>query len=85
VKPYWADFNWTRSCMKISCIKSGRWKSNITDVPDYWLEAYCGTNLGIFDPGDTVHISALIDNLSMSVINTANTLGFAAERYQLAS
>ena len=82
VKPYWADFNCTRSCMKISCIKTGRWKGDITDMPDYELEAYCGTNLGIFNPEDNVHISALIDNLGMSGINSANTLGFATELYQ---
>jgi aldehyde:ferredoxin oxidoreductase len=82
IKPYWADFNCTRSCMKISYIKTGRWKGDITDMPDYELEAYCGTNLGIFDPGDTIHISALIDNLGMSGINGPNTMGFAAELYQ---
>jgi len=82
VKPYWADFNCSRSCMKISCIKTGPWKGDITDMPDYELEAYCGTNLGIFDPADNIHISALIDNLGMSGINGPNTLGFAAELYQ---
>jgi len=82
VKPYWADFNCTRSCMKISCIKSGRWKGDITDMPDYELEAYCGTNLGIFRPEDNIHISAIADNLGISGINTANTMGFAAELYQ---
>lgn len=82
VKPYWADFNCSRSCMKISCIKSGRWKGDITDMPDYELEAYCGTNLGIFDPEDNIHISALIDNQGMSGINGPNTMGFAAELYQ---
>lgn len=82
VKPYWADFNCSRSCMKVSCIKTGRWKGDITDMPDYELEAYCGTNLGIFDPEDNIHISAVIDNLGMSGINGPNTMGFAAELYQ---
>ena len=82
VKKYWADFNCTTSCMKISCIKSGRWKGDITDMPDYELEAYCGTNLGIFDPGDNIHLSAVMDNLGHSGINGANTMGFAAELYQ---
>jgi len=82
VKKYWADFNCTLSCMKISCIKSGRWKGDITDMPDYELEAYCGTNLGIFDPGDNVHMSAIIDNLGHSGINGPNTMAFAAELYQ---
>jgi aldehyde:ferredoxin oxidoreductase len=82
VKKLWADFNCTTSCMKLSCIKTGRWKGDITDMPDYELEAYCGTNLGIFDPGDNIHISALIDNLGHSGINGPNTMGFAAELYQ---
>jgi aldehyde:ferredoxin oxidoreductase len=82
VKSYWADFNCSTSCMKISCIKSGKWKGDITDMPDYELEAYCGTNLGIFNPEENIHISALIDNLGMSGINGPNTMGFAAELYQ---
>jgi len=82
VKKKWADFGCTTNCMKISCIKSGRWKGDITDMPDYELEAYCGTNLGIFDPGENIHMSALIDNLGHSGINGPNTMGFAAELYQ---
>ena len=82
VKKYWADFNCTVSCMKISCIKSGKWKGDITDMPDYELEAYCGTNFGIFDAGDTIHMSAVIDNLGHSGINGPNTMAFAAELYQ---
>ena len=82
VKRYWADFNCTTSCMKVSCIKAGRWKGDITDMPDYELEAYCGTNLGIFNAEDNIHMSALIDNLGHSGINGPNTMAFAAELYQ---
>ena len=82
VKKYWADFNCTTSCMKVSCVKSGKWKGDITDMPDYELQAYCGTNFGIFDPADNIHLSALIDNLGHSGINGANTMAFAAELYQ---
>ncbi|MGD2200385.1 MAG: aldehyde ferredoxin oxidoreductase C-terminal domain-containing protein [Candidatus Bathyarchaeota archaeon] len=82
VKKYWADFGCSTSCMKVSCIKSGRWKGDITDMPDYELEAYCGTNLGIFDPGDNIHISTVVDKLGHSGINGPNTMGFAAELYQ---
>jgi aldehyde:ferredoxin oxidoreductase len=82
VKKYWADFNCTTSCMKVSCIKTGRWKGDITDGPDYELQAYCGTNFGVFDPADNIHLSALIDNLGHSGIGGANTMGFAAELYQ---
>ncbi|MGD2142216.1 MAG: aldehyde ferredoxin oxidoreductase C-terminal domain-containing protein, partial [Candidatus Bathyarchaeota archaeon] len=82
VKKYWADFGCSTSCMKVSCIKSGPWKGDITDMPDYELEAYCGTNLGIFDPGDNIHISTVVDRLGHSGINGPNTMGFAAELYQ---
>lgn len=82
VKKKWADFNCTTNCMKLSYIRTGRWKGDITDMPDYELEAYCGTNLGIFDPEDTIHISALVDELGHSGINGPNTMGFAAELYQ---
>jgi len=82
VKPYWADFNCSRSCMKISHIRTGPWKGDITDMPDYELEAYCGTNFGIFSPEENIHMSAVIDNLGHSGINGANTMAFAAELYQ---
>jgi aldehyde:ferredoxin oxidoreductase len=68
--------------MKVSCIKAGRWKGDITDVPDYELQAYCGTNLGIFDAGENIHISTLMDKLGHSGINCPNTMGYAAELYQ---
>jgi aldehyde:ferredoxin oxidoreductase len=82
VKPYWADFNCSKSCMKISHIRTGPWKGDITDMPDYELEAYCGTNFGIFDPEENIHLSAVIDNLGHSGINGPNTMAFAAELYQ---
>ena len=82
VKKQWADFNCTTGCMKLSCVKSGHWKGDITDNPDYELQAYCGANFGIFDPADDIHLSSLIDNLGHSGIGGANTMGFAAELYQ---
>ena len=68
--------------MKISHIRTGPWKGDITDMPDYELEAYCGTNFGIFDPEENIHMSAVIDNLGHSGINGPNTMAFAAELYQ---
>jgi aldehyde:ferredoxin oxidoreductase len=82
VKKKWADFNCTTNCMKVSCIKTGRWKGDITDMPDYELQAYCGTNFGIFDPEDNIHMSALVDELGHSGINGPNTMAFTAELYQ---
>jgi aldehyde:ferredoxin oxidoreductase len=82
VKKYWADFNCTTACMKVACIKSGKWKGDITDMPDYELQAYCGTNFGIFDPADNIHLSTIMDKLGHSGINGPNTMAFAAELYQ---
>jgi aldehyde:ferredoxin oxidoreductase len=82
VKKKWADFNCTTNCMKVSCIKSGKWKGDITDMPDYELQAYCGTNFGIFDPEANIHLSALADRLGHSGINGPNTAAYAVELYQ---
>jgi aldehyde:ferredoxin oxidoreductase len=82
VKKRWADFNCTVNCMKVSCIKTGKWKGDITDMPDYELQAYCGTNFGIFDPEANVHLSALVDKLGHSGINGPNTVAFAVELHQ---
>lgn len=82
VKKKWADFNCTVNCMKVSCIKTGPWKGDITDMPDYELQAYCGTNFGIFDPEANIHLSALVDKLGHSGINGPNTVAFAVELHQ---
>jgi aldehyde:ferredoxin oxidoreductase len=82
VKDKWADFGCTLNCMKVSCIKQGKWEGDITDTPDYELQAYCGTNFGIFDAENNIHLSTLMDQLGHSGINGANTVGFAAELYQ---
>ena len=82
VKRYWSDFGCPMTCMKLAVIKSGRFKGDITDMPDYEMQAYLGTNLGIFTAEGAVHLSALCDNLGLCGIQTGNVLGFAAELYQ---
>jgi len=82
VKRCWSDFNCAGSCMKLAVIKTGPYKGIFTDDPDYELEAYCGPNLGIFDPGQCIRMAALMDYLGFSGINGPNTMGFAAELYQ---
>jgi aldehyde:ferredoxin oxidoreductase len=82
VKRYWSDFNCSGACMKLAVIKTGPYKGTFTDDPDYELQAYLGPNLGIFDPGRCIYLSALMDYLGFSGINGPNTLGFAAELYQ---
>lgn len=82
IKRFWSDYGCMRACMKLATVRSGPLKGAITDCPDYELEAYCGANLGIFNPDGIVYMSALIDDLGLSGINSANTMGFAAELYQ---
>jgi len=68
--------------MKMTMVKAGLLKGAITDGPDYELQAYCGTNLGIFEPEGTIYIASLLDDLGFSGINGANVMGFAGELYQ---
>jgi len=82
VKRYWSDFNCSGACMKLAIIKTGPYKGTFTDNPDYELEAYLGPNLGVFDPGECIYLSALVDYLGYSGINGPNTFAFAAELYQ---
>jgi aldehyde:ferredoxin oxidoreductase len=82
VKRCWSDYGCTRACLKLAVVKTGPFKGAITDNPDYELEAYCGANLGIFDTDGVVYVATVIDDLGLSGINSANTIGFAAELYQ---
>ena len=82
VKRLWSDFNCAACCMKLSVIKTGPYKGTFTDDPDYELQAYCGPNLGIFDPAKCIYMAALMDYLGYSGINGPNTFAFAAELYQ---
>ena len=82
IKPYWGDFGCPTTCLKIAMVKTGKFKGAITDNPDYELQAYLGTNLGIFTPEENVFLSSLIDDLGMCGIQTGNLLGFVAELFQ---
>lgn len=82
IKRYWGDFGCAITCMKLAVVKAGPYKGAITDNPDYELEAYLGTNLGIFNAGDVIYLSSLIEDLGFSGINIGNVMGFAAELYQ---
>jgi aldehyde:ferredoxin oxidoreductase len=82
IKPYWGDFGCPTTCLKIAMVKTGRFKGAITDNPDYELQAYLGTNFGIFTPEKNVYLSSLIDDLGLCGIQTGNLLGFVAELFQ---
>jgi aldehyde:ferredoxin oxidoreductase len=82
VKQCWSDFGCPTNCLKISVVKSGKFKGAITDNPDYELQAYLGPNLGVFSPEENVFLAAVIDDLGLCGIQTGNVMGFAAELYQ---
>jgi len=81
VKRFLSDYGCPTSCLKISRLIRGD-EVAITDCPDYELQAYLGTNLGIFSPEDAVYLAYLADELGFDGINLGNVLGFAAELYQ---
>jgi aldehyde:ferredoxin oxidoreductase len=82
VKPAWSDFGCPTNCLKISCIRAGKYKGAISDNPDYEMQAFLGTNLGVFTPEENVYLSSLVEDLGMCGIQTGSVMGFAAELYQ---
>ncbi len=82
IKRYWGDFGCPTTCLKVSMVKVGPFKGAIGDNPDYELQAYLGTNLGIFTPEESVYLASLIDDLGICGIQGGNALGFAGELYQ---
>jgi aldehyde:ferredoxin oxidoreductase len=82
IKQSWADFGCPTCCLKIAMVKTGKFKGAISDNPDYELQAYLGSNLGIFTPEDNVFLTATIDDLGLCGIQTGNVLGFVAELFQ---
>ncbi|RLG49080.1 MAG: aldehyde ferredoxin oxidoreductase [Thermoproteota archaeon] len=82
LKRYWGDYGCPTTCLKVASVLRGPLKGAITDNPDYELQAYLGTNLGIFEPEDNVYLASISDDLGFCGIQLGNVLGFAAELYQ---
>ncbi|MEM2428287.1 MAG: aldehyde ferredoxin oxidoreductase C-terminal domain-containing protein, partial [Candidatus Bathyarchaeia archaeon] len=82
IKRFWGDFGCPTTCLKLAMIKYGKFKGTLTDNPDYELQAYLGTNLGVFEPDGSVYLSAKADDLGLCGIQVGNVLGFTAELYQ---
>jgi len=82
VKRYWGDFGCPTTCEKLAVVKAGPFKGAISDNPDYEIQAYGGTNLGIFTPEENVHICSVMEDLGFCGIQGGNVAGFAAELYQ---
>ncbi|MFX1374790.1 MAG: aldehyde ferredoxin oxidoreductase family protein [Promethearchaeota archaeon] len=82
VKKNWGDYGCPLSCLKLSVLKTGEYKGAICDNPDYELQAYLGTNLGIFNPEENIYLSSNIEELGLCAIQAGAVLGFAAELYE---
>ena len=82
VKRYWGDFGCPTTCLKLATPKTGPYKGAVTDNPDYEIQAYQGTNLGIFSPEGNVYLSSLVDDLGVCGIQGGNVMGFTAELFQ---
>lgn len=52
------------------------------DNPDYELQAFWGSNLGIFNPEDNIYLSYFIEELGFCGIQGGSVVGFAAELYE---
>ena len=82
VKKNWGDFGCPMTCLKLSVLKTGRYRGAICDNPDYELQAYLGANLGIFNPEQNIYLSYVNNELGLCAIQAGAVLGFAAELYQ---
>ena len=82
VKKNWGDFGCPTTCLKLAVLTSGRFKGAICDNPDYELEAYLGTNLGIFTPAENIYLSFVSNELGLCGIQGGAVLGFAAELFE---
>jgi aldehyde:ferredoxin oxidoreductase len=82
VKRYWGDYGCPTTCLKIAAVLRGPFSAAITDNPDYEIQAYMGTNLGIFEPEANVYVASIGDDVGFCGIQGGNILGFAGELYQ---
>ncbi|RDE11267.1 MAG: aldehyde ferredoxin oxidoreductase [Candidatus Thorarchaeota archaeon] len=82
VKKYWGDFGCPVTCLKLAVLRSGKYDGTICDNPDYELQAFEGTNLGIFDPETNIHFAQLINEAGLCGIQGGAVLGLAGELYQ---
>ncbi|MEM2904514.1 MAG: aldehyde ferredoxin oxidoreductase C-terminal domain-containing protein [Candidatus Bathyarchaeia archaeon] len=82
LKRYWGDYGCPTTCLKVAAVRSGPFRGAITDNPDYEIQAYLGTNLGIFEPEGNVYVASVGDDMGLCGIQGGNVLGFAGELYQ---
>ena len=81
-KKYWGDFGCPVTCLKLAVLRSGKYEGAICDNPDYELQSYDGTNLGVFDPEVNIHLASVVNEMGLCGIQGGAVLGLAAELYQ---
>jgi len=77
IKKNWGDYGCPLTCLKLSVLKTGKFKGAICDNPDYELQAYLGTNLGIFTPEENIYLSYIIEELGLCAIQGGAVLGLS--------
>jgi len=82
VKKYWGDYGCPVTCLKLGVLRDGKYAGAICDNPDYELEAFLGTNLGIFSPEQNIYLSYIIEELGFCGIQGGAILGFTGELFQ---
>jgi aldehyde:ferredoxin oxidoreductase len=82
VKKYWGDFGCPVTCLKLAVLRDGKYDGAVCDNPDYELEAFLGTNLGIFSPEQNIYLSYIIEELGFCGIQGGAILGFTGELFQ---
>ncbi|MFW9873591.1 MAG: aldehyde ferredoxin oxidoreductase family protein [Candidatus Thorarchaeota archaeon] len=82
VKKYWGDYGCPVTCLKLAVLRDGKYDGAICDNPDYELEAFLGTNLGIFSPEQNIYLSYIIEELGFCGIQGGAILGFTGELFQ---
>jgi aldehyde:ferredoxin oxidoreductase len=81
-KKYWGDFGCPVTCLKLAVLKDGKYGGAICDNPDYELQSYDGTNLGVFNPEMNIHLASVVNETGLCGIQGGAVLGLAAELYQ---
>lgn len=79
IRRYWSDYGCTIACSKLGRVKYGERAGTITELPDYELGAFQGTNWGIFDISEMSHTCFWVDELGLDAISTGAVCGWACE------
>lgn len=74
-----ACFGCPIGCSQMGAVRTGKYKSFITDIVEYETAAMLGTNLEIGDPRAVAHLNKLCDELGIDTISAGACLSFAFE------